>query len=250
MPINLIIRNPLDRDAREFFARANISDAAARTQLNGFVRGVKQLGLWDSMVCWPLRSTQNAGTGTAAFSLGGLGTYVGTLVNGPTWGTAGITTTASASSYIATAAPFGSTPFPDSTSIWVGTLTAGGTNRRLIGSNSGSVAVISANGTTSPVELRLVESIPVAISAGFVPFGQKTSIFAVASTTSGYTAYKDGNFVVNASSAGKTFATANLFINGASNPPDATVSCAIFLSKALTASEVASLNTLISQNAL
>jgi len=87
MPIQLIIRNPLDRDAREFFGRAGVSDAAARLQFNEFVRGIKGLGLWDSMVCWPLRSTQNAGTGTTAYSLGGLGTFNGTLVDGPVWDT-------------------------------------------------------------------------------------------------------------------------------------------------------------------
>ena len=91
MPINLIIRNPLDRDAREFIQRAGVTDAGGRAQLNQFVRGVKTLGLWSSMVCWPLRSSQNAGTGTTAYSLGGLGTYDGTLTNGPTWGTDGIT---------------------------------------------------------------------------------------------------------------------------------------------------------------
>jgi hypothetical protein len=90
MPIQLIIRNPLDRDAREYIGRAGVSDAAARLQLNEFVRGIKSLGLYTSMVCWPLRSTQNAGTGTTAFSLGGLGTFNGTLVNGPTWGADGV----------------------------------------------------------------------------------------------------------------------------------------------------------------
>jgi hypothetical protein len=90
MPIQLIIRNPLDRDAREYIQRAGVSNAAGRAQINEFVRGIKGLGLWNSMVCWPLRSTQNAGTGTTAYSLGGLGTYNGTLVNGPTWGTDGI----------------------------------------------------------------------------------------------------------------------------------------------------------------
>jgi hypothetical protein len=90
MPIQLIIRNPLDRDAREFIQRAGVTDAAARLQLNEFVRGIKGLGLWDSMVAWPLRSTQNAGTGTTAYSLGGLGTFNGTLVNGPTWAANGI----------------------------------------------------------------------------------------------------------------------------------------------------------------
>ena len=94
MSIQLIIRNPLDRDAREFIQRAGVSNATGRAQLNEFVRGVKALGLWSSMVCWPLRSTQNAGTGTTAFSLGGLGTFNGTLVNGPTWGADGITNSA------------------------------------------------------------------------------------------------------------------------------------------------------------
>jgi hypothetical protein len=54
------------------------------------VIGMKTLGLYNSMVCWPLRSTQNAGTGSTAYSLGGLGTYNGTLVNGPTWGADGV----------------------------------------------------------------------------------------------------------------------------------------------------------------
>jgi hypothetical protein len=90
MPIQLIIRNPLDRDAREYIQRAGVSDAGGRLQLNEFVRGVKGLGLWDSMICWPLRSTQNAGTGTTVYSLGGRFTSPATLINGPAWGTKGI----------------------------------------------------------------------------------------------------------------------------------------------------------------
>jgi hypothetical protein len=77
-----------DADARAF---VNTSGATDRAAINHFVKGIKRLGLWSSMVCWPLRSTQNAGTGTTAYSLGGLGTYNGTLVNGPTWGSDGIT---------------------------------------------------------------------------------------------------------------------------------------------------------------
>ena len=42
------------------------------------------------MVCWPLRSTQNAGIGDTVYSLGGLGTFNGTRVNGPTWGVDGV----------------------------------------------------------------------------------------------------------------------------------------------------------------
>jgi len=77
-----------DADATAFAAASGATDVAA---LSTFVKGVKELGLWDDMVCWPLRSTQNAGTGTTAYSLGGLGTFNGTLVNGPTWGADGVT---------------------------------------------------------------------------------------------------------------------------------------------------------------
>ena len=48
-----------------------------------FAQGIDRLGLWNSMVCWPLRASQNAQTGTTAFSLGGLGQFNGTLVGTP-----------------------------------------------------------------------------------------------------------------------------------------------------------------------
>ena len=79
-----------DSDAVAYFARAGVTDATAKTQINSFVKGTKDLGLWSNMVCWPLRSTQNSGTGTA-YSLGGYGTYDATVVNSPSWGTDGIT---------------------------------------------------------------------------------------------------------------------------------------------------------------
>jgi len=81
MPLPFTARS-LDPDAAAFCARSGASDVAA---IDAFVKGVKDLGLWDSMVCWPLRSSQNAGTGTTAYSLGGLGTYNGTLIDGPAW---------------------------------------------------------------------------------------------------------------------------------------------------------------------
>jgi hypothetical protein len=80
-----------DADAVAYFERAGVTDATAKSQISAFVIGVKALGLYNDMVSWPLRSTQNAGTGTTAYSLGGLGIYNGTLTNGPTWGTDGIT---------------------------------------------------------------------------------------------------------------------------------------------------------------
>jgi hypothetical protein len=80
----------LDPDAAAYFTTAGVTDATAKEQINAFVKGVKNLGLWSSIVSWPLRSAQNAGTGTTAYSLGGLGTYNGTLTNGPTWGADGV----------------------------------------------------------------------------------------------------------------------------------------------------------------
>jgi hypothetical protein len=80
-------RRGIDPDAADFCSRSGASDRAA---VSAFVRGVKDLGLWENMVCWPLRSEQNAGTGTTAYSLGGLGTFNGTLTNGPIWTADGV----------------------------------------------------------------------------------------------------------------------------------------------------------------
>jgi hypothetical protein len=93
------LASSFDNDARTFI---NTSGAADRAAINHFVKGIKRLGLWDDMVCWPLRSAQNAGTGSTAYSLGGLGTYNGTLVNGPTWGVDGIDFAAASTQHIST----------------------------------------------------------------------------------------------------------------------------------------------------
>ena len=78
-------------DTQAYLNTCNISASLPRQQITDFAKGVNDLGLWSSMVCWPLRSSQNYGSGTTAFSLGGLGTFNGTLVNGPTWGADGVT---------------------------------------------------------------------------------------------------------------------------------------------------------------
>ena len=90
--MSILIKPAYDADASAYFTTAGVTNTAGRQQISRFVTGVKDLGLWSSMVCWPLRSTQNAGTGTTAYSLGGLGTFNGTLTNMvPTWGADGIT---------------------------------------------------------------------------------------------------------------------------------------------------------------
>jgi len=78
--------NTWELDVQGYLNVCNISDSTARQQIRDFAKGVNDLGLWNSMVCWPLRSSQNAGVGLTAFSLGGLGRFDGTLVGPPTWG--------------------------------------------------------------------------------------------------------------------------------------------------------------------
>jgi hypothetical protein len=89
--MSILIKPAYDADASTYFTTAGVTNTAGRQQISRFVTGIKDLGLYNNMVCWPLRSSQNAGTGTTAYSLGGLGTYNGTLTNGPTWGADGIT---------------------------------------------------------------------------------------------------------------------------------------------------------------
>jgi len=91
------IKGSLDSDALAFAAASGATDIRG---LSYFARGIKNLGLWPSTVCWPLRSAQNAGTGTIAYSLGGLGAYNGTLVNGPTWGANGMSLASGSGQYI------------------------------------------------------------------------------------------------------------------------------------------------------
>jgi hypothetical protein len=65
--------------------------ADPRQLIIDFAQGIDRLGLWNSMVCWPLRSSQNAASGTTAFSLGGLGQFDGALINSPSRGANGMT---------------------------------------------------------------------------------------------------------------------------------------------------------------
>ena len=96
MPQNGLLLSPnnskaavYDKDAINYFSRAGVTNATAKSQINAFVKGVKNLGLYNSMVCWPLRSSQNAGSGNTVYSLGGLQISNATKVGG-TWGTDGI----------------------------------------------------------------------------------------------------------------------------------------------------------------
>jgi hypothetical protein len=81
-----------DADAAAYFDRAGVTDATAKSQINAFVKGIKDLGIYNSTVCWLLRSSQNKGSGTTVYSLGGFGTFDGTFGGSPnpTWTADGV----------------------------------------------------------------------------------------------------------------------------------------------------------------
>jgi hypothetical protein len=163
----------------------NITATTPRKQLRDFAAGVDDLGLWSNMVCWPLRSSQNAGTGTTAYSLGGLGTFNGTLVNGPTWGTDGVNFTGASSHYIS----LGSSQIiggnSDYSVMGVGQLTNSAVSAISMistGNNRGAAIGASNNGST---QLR----VPVWRVDGTSPGAQ----FANGPTTSHFAAFAAGD---------------------------------------------------------
>jgi hypothetical protein len=78
-----------DADAAAYFDRAGVTNATAKSQINAFVKGTKDLGIYNNMICWPMRSTQNIASGNTIYSLGGKQISNATKVGG-TWGTDGV----------------------------------------------------------------------------------------------------------------------------------------------------------------
>ena len=86
----------LDNDTKKYIKRLNYNGVKTPTDIysvDQFIRGLKDMGIWSNTIFWALRANQNAGSGTTAYSLSGLGTYNGTLTNGPTWQANGIRST-------------------------------------------------------------------------------------------------------------------------------------------------------------
>lgn len=79
-----------DYDASSYIQQAGITSETSRTRINEFIIGIKATGLWPFLIFWPLRSTQNVGTGLTAYSFGGLGNYPGTLTSSSMWSTNGL----------------------------------------------------------------------------------------------------------------------------------------------------------------
>ena len=137
--MSILIKPAYGTDASAYFSTAGVTSTAGKQQISRFVIGIKDLGLWSNMVCWPLRSSQNAGTGTTAYSLGGFGTFNGTLTNGPTWGSNGIVFIRTSSHYI----NIPTTTFSPSSYLFGSVFNPSGT-----GVDSSS-CIIAHNGTSS-----------------------------------------------------------------------------------------------------
>jgi hypothetical protein len=85
----------LQNETRQYLRRLyaygrelNPSDVA---DIDNFIKGLKQLNLWQNSICFLMRSQHNIGTGNTILSLGGEQNVIGSLVNSPTWGSNGIT---------------------------------------------------------------------------------------------------------------------------------------------------------------
>lgn len=85
------LQNETRQYLRRLYAYGRELSPTDISDIDNFIKGLKQLGLWGYTICWPMRSIHNIGTGTNLLSLGGLGQNSGTLINSPTWGINGIT---------------------------------------------------------------------------------------------------------------------------------------------------------------
>ena len=89
-----------DIDTKRYLNRVNtyrqlngldkITNADA-VDIDNFIIGLKDLGVWHNSICFLMRSQHNIGVGSTINSLGGQANINGTLVNSPTWGLSGIT---------------------------------------------------------------------------------------------------------------------------------------------------------------
>jgi hypothetical protein len=97
----------LDRDTKAYLKRMALDGIKTPPDIysvNDFVVGLKDLNLWENAIFWPLRSTQNAGIGTKAYSLSNLGIYDGTLGGSviPRWDGNGVFFRDASNTYITT----------------------------------------------------------------------------------------------------------------------------------------------------
>lgn len=74
-------------EVEQFRAQSGATDLQGISALTAYL---KQQNLFASSRFYPMKSAQNAGTGSTVFGIGGLTANNGTLVGSPTWGAGGI----------------------------------------------------------------------------------------------------------------------------------------------------------------
>ena len=82
---------PTDSDVLAFAAASGAKSIPDLNKIEDLVTYLKAQGLWNYARFYPMKSAQNAGTGSTVYGLGGLTSNNMTLVNSPTWGSGGVT---------------------------------------------------------------------------------------------------------------------------------------------------------------
>jgi hypothetical protein len=94
------LQNETRQYLRRLYAYGRELAPADVADIDNFVKGLKQLNLWQNIITYPLRSQHNMGSAANVLSLGGIGKFDGIAQNSPTWGLSGMNFTASSSQYI------------------------------------------------------------------------------------------------------------------------------------------------------
>jgi hypothetical protein len=141
-----------DPDYEAYIQLADITNYIAQNQIYQFIIGVKNLGLWDNIICWPMISTQNARTGTTVYPFGGLSAgntalYGALSGSTPTRTLSGLQATSN-NSYVQTNIPFNATTIGEFSVIGVGNIPTG-SNNRMIGSNTAATIAQSTASTNN-----------------------------------------------------------------------------------------------------
>ena len=150
-------RVPVDSDVLSFASASGAIQVVDLVKLENLVSYLKSQSLWDYARFYPMKSAQNAGSGSTVYGLGGLTSNNMTLINSPTWGSDGVTFNA-ASSQAGRISDFmgGGTV----SLWWKGTNTAAGGSCVLsqydYGANERSVGILK--GTAAPLNVQLRRS--------------------------------------------------------------------------------------------
>ena len=94
------LQNETRQYLRRLYSYGRELNSSDVTDIDNFIKGLKQLNLLQNIIVYPLRSQHNIGSGANVLSFGGIGRFDGLSINSPSWGLSGINFTAASSQYI------------------------------------------------------------------------------------------------------------------------------------------------------